>query len=108
MKQTMPCAGLVHDPPLGHAEEADVQVVEALALRRRRASSWCGRRSTGRALPPPPCRRSRCTADCPGSRGSACDCLTLSAASCSSSNSGNGRRACGSLGGSQPVRALVR
>ena len=37
MKQTMPSAGPLDDAPLGHAEEADVEVVEPLPLRLRGA-----------------------------------------------------------------------
>ena len=32
MKQTMPSPGPLDDPPLGHAEEAHVEIVETLAL----------------------------------------------------------------------------
>ena len=39
MKQTMPWPDFFHDAALGHAEEAHVQVIEALALGRR--GSFC-------------------------------------------------------------------
>ncbi len=55
MKQTTPRPVALHDPPLGHAEEADVEVVQALALGRRRASASCGRRRRARAPQPRPC-----------------------------------------------------